>query len=83
MLKTIEKDEELVSLTSLYIHLLDQLEWELLTEKVVKEHCYEIKKMIIKKLELSLEKVEKIDNLIENYEDIFIKYMIEKNESNI
>lgn len=39
--------------------------------------------MIIKKLELSLEKVEKIDNLIENYEDIFIKYMIEKNESNI
>lgn len=83
VLKAIEKDEELVSLTSLYIHLLDQLEWELLSEKIVKEHCYEIKKMIMKKLELILEKIEKIDNLIENYEDIFIKYMTEKYESNI
>lgn len=78
VLEKLEKEEEIVSLTSLYIHLLDQLEWKLLSKKIVKQHCSQIKKMIMESLGLNIEKIEEEDNLIESYKDIFVKYMEEK-----
>lgn len=86
-IKKIEKNEELVSLTSLYIHLLDQLEWGLLSEKIVEKHCEMIRELIYKKLKVILNidgnmdlnhkfKVnKKIEKLVEEYLEIFVKCM--------
>lgn len=73
----IEKNEEIVSLTSLYLHLLDQLEWELLSKKIVSEHCKIIRELIAQKLEVVFETKEEKD-FIEEYLEIFVKYMEQK-----
>lgn len=77
-IRELEKDEEVVSLTSLYIHLLDQLEWGLLTKKTVTSHCNIIKGLILEKLGISLGSHENIQELVENYIDIYVIYMQEK-----
>lgn len=62
----LEKNESLVSYISLVLHLLDQYNWDLLSENIVKEHSLEIIKKITPNLqEFSLES-NLVDNIIEN-----------------
>ena len=66
-IEKIEKDEKLVALTSLYIHLMDQFDWELLSKKIVEEECLNILRQITNLLEFDFKEIEK-------------KYMKKENE---
>ena len=66
-IEKIEKDEKLVALTSLYIHLMDQFDWELLSKKIVEEECLNILRQITNLLEFDSKEIEK-------------KYMKKENE---
>lgn len=70
----IEKDEELVSYTSLILHLLDQYNWELLSDIVVKTQSMELLNKISLDFEFSDIKKDTIENIIEN-----LKRAINKN----
>lgn len=72
-IEKIEKDEKLVTLTSLYIHLMDQYDWKLLSKKIVKEECVNILNQIVRYLEFDLTDV-KIGVEEKNYEN-FLKYL--------
>lgn len=76
-IEKIEKDEEIVAWTSLYIHLLDQLEWELLSREVVEKQGRTIRELIAKKLDIQLEEENKGD-LISKYIDMLVTYMNKK-----
>ena len=86
-IEKIEKNEEIVALTSLYIHLLDQLEWNLLSEETVKEQCEQIRKLICDKLQINYELEEKkeeiLNYLIGRYIMTFVKYITEKWGNNV
>lgn len=73
-----EKREEVVALTSLYIHLLDQLEWKLLSEKTVREQVEQIRRLICDQLEIDYTLEEKETHLIERYIMTLVKYITEK-----
>lgn len=81
-IEKVDKDERIVALTSLYIHLLDQLQWELLSEEVVREECHKIGDIICENLEITRVKTtntqDVTENLIEDYVMIFVGYSIEK-----
>ena len=81
-IKNIEVDEEIVALTSLYIHLLDQLDWELLSREVVENSCEKLGEIICEKLQvenLTIEDKEYVKNdLVGNYIMILLKYIKEK-----
>lgn len=86
-IRKIEKDEEIVALTSLYIHLLDQLEWKLLSEKIVREQCEQIRKLICERLvidyDLKIEREKTLEYLLERYILTIVKYVAEKWGSNV
>lgn len=86
-IEKIEKNEETVALTSLYIHLLDQLEWNLLSEETVKEQCEQIRKLICDKLQINYELEEKeektLNYLLGRYIMTFVKYITEKWGNNV
>ena len=72
-IEKIEKDEKLVALTSLYIHLMDQFDWELLSKKIVEEECLNILRQIVSLLEFDFKEIENKYTKKEN-ED-FLEYL--------
>lgn len=82
-IEKIEKKEELVSLTSLYLHLLDQYTWELLSDHIVRRHCKLIRKEIANFLEIPLverkaefeKSKELIKDMIDCYLSLLFKYV--------
>lgn len=86
-IETLEKKEDLVSLTSLYLHLLDQWEWKLLSEKTVREHCSLLRKEISNILGLPFQNRKKkssvIEDMIEAYIILFTQYVSENWEKKI
>lgn len=81
-IERIEKDEEIVALTSLYIHLMDQLDWKLLSEKIVIEQCEQMRKLICEKLQIDCS-LEDEDSLVRRYIMTFAKYVAEKWRNNV
>lgn len=81
-IERIEKDEEIVALTSLYIHLMDQLDWKLLSEKIVIEQCEQMRKLICEKLQIDCS-LEDENSLIRRYIMTFAKYVAEKWRNNV
>lgn len=79
-IKNVETDENIVALTSLYLHLMDQLEWKLLSKKTVREECLEIRELIYKKLALDckFEIEQKENSLTDIFIDTLVKYTEEK-----
>lgn len=82
-IKKIERDEKLVALTSLYIHLMDQFDWGLLSKKIVEEECLNILKVVSSYLNINFDagkfeiSREKYDNFFDYLVDRFIFIMIE------
>ena len=84
-IEKIEKNEKIVALTSLYIHLMDQFDWELLSKKVVEEECLNILNQILNFLNFeckafehkNMEKknVEFLRYLADNFIFILVKFL--------
>lgn len=72
-IEKIEKDEKLVALTSLYIHLMDQFDWQLLSQKIVEEECFNLLKQISNLLGLDLKEIK--NKYIEKENKNFLEYL--------
>lgn len=78
-LKEVEKNEELVALTSLYIHLLDQLDWGLLSKNIVNKQCNMLAQYLCEILQIDYKMENKdIKNLVDRYIIIFVNSLEEK-----
>lgn len=74
-----DKNEKVVALTSLYLHLLDQLEWGLLSEKCVREECEEIRELICNRLGIDYDLEDgEISSLRERFILTLVKFTEEK-----
>ncbi|WP_077368249.1 adenosylcobinamide amidohydrolase [Anaerosalibacter sp. Marseille-P3206] len=76
-LHTIDTIDELVTLTSLYVHLLDQLDWELLSTREVTKEGEIILKRIIDIFNIDM-KEPLLDNIKKKSIDDVVEVMIDK-----
>ncbi len=86
LIHLIDRDDMLLTLSSLYVHLLDQLQWKLLGVREVMEAARDILLLIGKKLSLqtvgetslpvSLEKQIKSKNFAGAFQDLIISFII-------
>jgi adenosylcobinamide hydrolase len=77
-LHTIDTMDELVTLTSLYVHLLDQLDWGLLSAEEVVEEGEMILKRIGEAFDIDMEEQEKLDDIHDMSTDGVVEAMMDK-----
>jgi len=77
-LHIIDTRDELVTLTSLYVHLLDQLDWELLSIKEVTEEGKFLLSRIIDVFDINIEEQSKLNNIQYSSIDNVVTAMIDK-----
>ena len=61
---------------------MDQLDWKLLSEKIVIEQCEQMRKLICEKLQIDC-RLEDENSLVRRYIMTFAKYVAEKWRNNV
>lgn len=82
-IEKIEKNEKIVASTSLYVHLIDQFDWDLLSKEITGQECGEIQEKIEKFLKVKPQIINK-NKKKEKFEkkelekEKYIDYLVEK-----
>lgn len=77
-LHTIDTRDEIVTLTSLYVHLLDQLDWELLSKKEVALEGEKLLERILSIFNMDFPDILNIKNLTKLSDENVIEEMVDK-----